>query len=232
MKEWNGNGIVNKRLVTLVQKWQATGSPRQEGFDWTPSKHNWIKAFPNDKKFIMALPSEIDRVAVRKICGAKKYSVREKFLSVMIWGYGDRGYGPYRVTKMLNQENAEEILTQVFKTCQKGEPKLAYDFLRGNRIQILGPSYGSKFISFCTPRDIGAPIYDSLIAIWIEQFARKDFFDVPTSSENWNIKTYSKYWDWVKNHSVGLDTFPDEIELVLFRDAESKFSKSSNWSGK
>jgi hypothetical protein len=223
---------VNKRLVTLVQKWQATGSPRQEGFDWTSSKQNWLKAFPTDKKFIMALPSEIDRVAVRRICEARKYSVREKFLSVMIWGYGDRGYGPYRVTKMLNQENAEEILTQVFKTCQKGDPKLAYDFLRRNRIQILGPSYGSKFIMFCTPRDIGAPIYDSLIATWIREYAKKDFLEVSTSSENWNSKTYSKYWDWVKKHSIELECYPDDIELVLFRDAESRYARQSSWKGK
>ena len=223
---------MNKRLVTLVQKWQATGSPRQEGFDWTSSKQNWLKAFPTDKKFIMALPSEIDRVAVRRICEARKYSVREKFLSVMIWGYGDRGYGPYRVTKMLNQENAEEILTQVFKTCQKGDPKLAYDFLRRNRIQILGPSYGSKFITFCTPRDIGAPIYDSLIAMWIREYARKDFLEVSTSSENWNSKTYSKYWDWVKIHSIELECYPDDIELVLFRDAESRYARQSSWKGK
>lgn len=223
---------MNKRLVTLVQKWQASGSPRQEGFDWTPSKNNWIKAFPDDKKFIMALPSEIDRVAVRRICDARKYSVREKFLSVMIWGYGDRGYGPYRVTKMLNQENAEEILTQVFATCQKGDPKLAYDFLRRNRIQILGPSYGSKFITFCTPRDIGAPIYDSLIAMWIGEYARKEFLDVPTSSENWNTRTYSKYWDWVKEHSIELECYPDDIELVLFRDAESRYAHQSSWKKK
>jgi hypothetical protein len=223
---------LNKRLVALVQKWQAIGSPGQEGFDWTSSKHNWEKAFPIHTKFISELPTEIDRVAVRKICESAKYSTLEKFLSVMVWGYGDRGYGAYRVTQMLNQENVEEILAQVFESCQKGEPKAAYEFLRQNRIRILGPSYGSKFISFCTPRDKGAPIYDSLIAMWIESFAKKDFSGIPTSSENWNLKTYSKYWDWVKEHSEELDCFPDEIELVLFRDAEIKFSKTSSWSGK
>lgn len=223
---------MNQRLVTLVKNWQASGSPRQEGFDWTPSKLNWVKAFPHDKKFISTLPSEIDRAAVREVCESNDYSVREKFLSVMVWGYGDRGYGPYRVTQMLNQENAVEILTQAYDTCRKGEPKVAYDFLKQNRIRILGPSYGSKFITFCTPREIGAPIYDSLIAMWIEEFAKKDFLGVPTSSENWNLKTYSKYWDWVKQHSDELECYPDEIELVLFRDAESRYSRQSAWKGK
>jgi hypothetical protein len=219
-------------LKKLVESWKASGSPQQEGFNWTSSRANWIKAFPSDSKFMSALPDEIDREAVRKICNSKIYKIREKFLAVMVWGYGDRGYGPYRVTQMLNQGNAEEILTHVFEKCQGGDPKGAYDFLRSNRIRILGPSYGSKFITFCTPRDVGAPIYDSLIAMWIKEFAAKEFLGVTTSSESWNLKTYSRYWDWVKEHANEIECYPDEIELVLFRDAESKFSKASNWSGK
>jgi hypothetical protein len=223
---------LNKSLVKLVENWKAIGSPQQEGFNWTSSKNNWIKAFPSESKFISALPDEIDRDAVRKICNSEKYSIREKFLAVMIWGYGDRGYGPYRVTQMLSQGHAEGVLTEVFEICHKGDPKSAYDFLRKNRIRILGPSYSSKFITFCTPRNVGAPIYDSYIALWVDAFAEEDFAGVPTTSEVWNSKTYARYWDWVKEHSEALNCFPDEIELVLFRDAEKTFSKASNWSGK
>jgi hypothetical protein len=223
---------MNRRLVSLVKQWQADGSPVQEGFDWTSGRHNWEKAFPKDKKFISGLPPEIDRMAVRKICESSKHSIREKFLAVMVWGYGDRGYGPYRVTQMLNQANAEEVLAEVFDICQNGNPKFAYDYLRTHRIRILGPSYSSKFITFCTPRQIGAPIYDSYIALWVNAFAAQDFMGVKTSSEVWNSKTYSRYWDWVKQHSDELNCFPDDVELVLFRDAEAKFSKDSNWSGK
>ena len=150
----------------------------------------------------------------------------------MVWGYGDRGYGPYRVTQMMKQHHAVEVLSEAFEFCQRGDAKGAYEFLSKNRIRILGPSYGSKFITFCTPRDIGAPIYDSLIAMWVKEFAAKEFLGVTTSSESWNLKTYSRYWDWVKEHADELECYPDEIELVLFRDAERKFSKASNWLGK
>lgn len=228
----NGGATLNQRLVALVKKWQEDGSPRQEGFNWTSSKQNWENAFPREKHFISELPKEIDRVAVRSICESPRYSIREKFLAVMVWGYGDRGYGPYRVIQMLNQEHAETVLSEVFDLCRNGDPKSAYDFLRKNRIRILGPSYSSKFITFCTPRNIGAPIYDSYIALWVNSFAADEFVGVRTTSETWNSKTYSRYWDWVKEHSEALDCYPDDIELVLFRDAESKFSKASNWSGK
>jgi hypothetical protein len=227
-----GGFVLNKQLVKLVKNWKESGSPEQEGFNWTSSRGNWIRAFPNEAKFISVLPNEIDRGAVRKICNSKRYSVREKFLAVMVWGYGDRGYGPYRVTQMLSQEHSDAILRKAYEISQSGDPKSAYDFLRINRIRILGPSYSSKFISFCTPREIGAPIYDSLIALWVGEFAKQDFLGIRTSSETWSLKTYSKYWDWVNEHSDGLNCYPDEIELVIFRDAESKFSKSSSWAAK
>ncbi len=217
---------MNRRLIKLVEEWKTDGSPKQEGFDWTSSKTNWIKAFPNESNFISKLPEVIDREAVRQICQAKKYNIREKFLSVMIWGYGDRGYGPYRVTQMLIQDHAEDVLTKAFKICQNSDPKSAYDFLRKNRIRILGPSYTTKFLTFCTPRTVGAPIYDSYISLWIEAFASKEFADVRITSEVWNSKTYAHYWDWIKEHSNVLNCYPDDIEFVLFRDSEVKFSRN------
>lgn len=223
---------MNKRILSLVEKWRENGSLDQEGFYWGSSVKNWVSSFPVDEEFITRLPLTIDRARVRDICESSKFSVREKFLAVMIWGYGDRGYGPYRVTQMLSQTHAEEVLTDVFGLCQSGNPKDAYVFLKKNRIRILGPSYSSKFISFCTPREIGAPIFDSYIALWINSFASEDFAEVSTTAEVWNSRTYAHYWDWVKIHADELKCYPDEIELVLFRDAEAKFSKSSGWVGK
>lgn len=39
-------------------------------------------------------------------------------------------------------------------------------------------------------------------------------------------------WIGSKKHAEELDSFPDDIELVLFRDAESKFAAGSNWISK
>jgi hypothetical protein len=66
----------------------------------------------------------------------------------------------------------------------------------------------------------------------VQSFAAAEFSQVNTSSDRWNLNTYSRYWDWIHEHSTALGCYPDEVELVLFRDAESKFSKSSSWSGK
>lgn len=223
---------MNRRLVRLLESWKSDGSPQQVGFNWTSSRDNWIKAFPKESKFISSLPDEIDRQAVRKICDSRKYSIRETFLAVMVWGYGDRGYGPYRVSKMLSQNHSESVLEGVYDLAQSKKPKLAYGHLMENRINTLGPSYGSKFITFCTPRETSAPIYDSLIALWINKFSKEEFLNITTGTLKWNIKTYSFYCDWIESHSKELECYPDEVELVLFRDAEEQFAKKSNWSGK
>ena len=223
---------MNNQLVMLVESWKSNGANEQEAFNWTSGRSNWKKAFPAESSLISSLPNEIDREQVRNICSSKRYGIREKFLTVMIWGYGDRGYGPYRVTQMLNENHAESVLTGAYDFCKSGDPKNAYEYLTNNRIRILGPSYGSKFMTFCTPREIGAPIFDSLISLWIKSFAKEEFLGCPTSSENWNLKTYSRYWDWIKEHSESLSCYPDQVELVLFRDAESKFAKSPTWVGK
>ena len=107
---------MNKNLIKLIESWQSNGSPEQEGSDWTSGKSNWVKAFPEESRWIDSLPDEMNRINVRKICNSKKHSVIQKFLAVMVWGYGDRGYGPYRVTQMLGQPHAETVLTPVSYT--------------------------------------------------------------------------------------------------------------------
>jgi hypothetical protein len=217
---------MNSKLVKLVKAWQTQGSAQQRGFDWSASQENWREAFPLEAAFISKLKPEIDRPEVHRVMGSTKFGIREKFLAVMIWGYGNRGYGPYRVTKILAQANAEAVLTQVCKLAQQGKPLEAYLHLSQNRLKQLGPSYGSKFLSFCAPREIGAPIYDSLVARWVRDYAADDFAGVSTNSANWSLKTYTRYFDWVTEHARELDCYPDEIEHVLFQAAEQEYSGS------
>ena len=223
---------MNERLLKLLYEWKSEGSPQQGSFDGSRSRGNWVKSFPNHSEFIKSLPPALSRGDVRNICESSTNGIIEKFLVVMVWGYGDRGYGPYRVSRMLSQENAQDVLSEVHSRSRIGNAKTAYDFFRKNRINGLGPSYSSKFITFCTPREVSAPIYDSYVALWIDKFAPHDFVQVPTSSITWNLKTYSRYCDWINEHANYFECFPDEVELALFRDAQKTFAKNSSWEGK
>jgi hypothetical protein len=223
---------LNKQLLLSIQNWKSDGSRAQEGVDWTSTERNWTEGFPAHKAFLIKLPKIIDRDIVREICNSNSNSVIEKFLAAMVWGYSDRGYGAFRVSTMLDVEHAERTLLQVSKLANESSPKEAYAFLKENRIYNLGPSYGTKFIAFNTPRMVSAPILDSLIVLWLKEFAKDDFAGVGLSSTSWNFKTYSAYCDWVGLHAEAAACFPDEVELILFRMAEKRFAKASGWSGK
>ena len=223
---------LNKQLLLSIQNWKNDGSRAQEGVDWTSNEGNWIEGFPDHKNFLIKLPKVIDREIVREICNLKTNTVIEKFLATMVWGYSDRGYGAFRVSTMLAQNHAERTLLQVSKLANDSNPKEAYSFLKENRIYNLGPSYGSKFITFNTPRMASAPILDSLIVLWLKEFAKEDFLGVSLNSTSWNSKTFSAYCDWVGLHAEAASCYPDEVELALFRMAEKRFAKASGWSGK
>lgn len=222
----------NSRLTYLLQEWRAIGSPPQESFNWSSSKTNWLITFPERKEFIEHLPIEISRSDLVKISISPKFDVIEKFLAVMIWGYGDRGYGPYRVAEMLKQAKSLEILEKLHEFTSSGEPTVAYNYLSQHRIKGLGPSYGTKVISFWTPREIGAPIYDSYIGMWLSEHAKEDFGKTPTQPSTWHGASYETYRKWVGLHAEIFQCFSDEVELTIFRDAEIQYSTSSKWLSK
>lgn len=224
--------MLNKNLLKIYDAWVKNGSPQQEGFNWTSTRNKWLDGFVPDAEFIREIPQLIDRAYLREICSDRDISIRRRFLAVMIWGYGDRAYGPFRVNQMFLQANADSLLEQAFFLAGSGSPIQAYDFLSKNKIHFLGPSYTSKFISFCTPRMISAPIFDSFVATWLDNYADGDFTGHSLSTQTWNIKTYSRYVEWIQEHAQHLNAYPDNLELVIFREAEEKFSKSSNWVNK
>jgi hypothetical protein len=224
--------MINKNLIEIYDSWLASGSPQQEGFDWISTREKWLDRFPADSEFIESLPKSIDRCQLREICASKEVPIRQSFLAVMIWGYGDRAYGPFRVGQMFNQSNTDHLLSEAFDLAESGNPIQAYTYLSKNKIHGLGPSYTSKFVSFCTPRTASAPIFDSFISMWLASYAKSDFEGFSLSSQNWNIQRYSRYVEWIQEHALNLNANPDDLELVIFRDAEDKFSKSSKWATK
>jgi len=222
--------MTNQRLSSKVNEWIQSGSPSQEAFNWTKSRRNWERDLPNEKQFIESLPDALSRKDVRKISEGNKCSITEKFVTSMIWGYGDLGYGSYRVKKMFSTPEFLEKINRSYALASSGQIMEAYEYLAKNRVQQLGPAFGTKWLSFISPNAQPAPIYDSFIAIWVKKYAKREFADVSTSSEVWSKKTYSTYFNWMISSSEELGVKPDELELVIFQDATSEFSVKSKWS--
>jgi hypothetical protein len=213
----------SSELSKLVAEWVDAGKAEQESFDWSRSQKKWARTFFDHSDFILGLPPRIDRKFVRSIMESD-VSIADKFLTVMIWGYGDIGYGPYRVNRMLESSEFETKISKSYEIAQSGTPLLAYDYLSKNRIQLLGPSFGTKWISFATPKNNPAPIYDSFIAKWIDIFASDEFNGVSTNPENWNLKTYTAYYHWLKKMEAKFAIGADTLEYIIFTNALVEFS--------
>jgi hypothetical protein len=223
---------MNSCVKQLHDEWRSIGSPQQDGFDWSTFRTHWEVSFPEHIEFFRTLPLVLDRHELRKVSGSPDLTVLNKFLTTMIWGYSNRGYGPFRVRKMLSQPNFSEVLAEAYQLANLGKPKEAFAYLNKYRINTLGPSYSSKFICFATPREIGAPIYDSQVFSWLKTYASNQFGNLGNSPHKWDVESYIHYWDWVKANSTDLGCFPDEVELLIFRDSELKDKSNSIWVNK
>lgn len=221
--------MANRRLTEIVAEWIDSGRPAQEAFVWTKSRSNWSRDLPAERVFIEALPGALSRKDVRKISERKNTTTTEKFAAAMIWGYGDLGYGSFRVKKMFSTPGFQEKLNRSYDLASCGQVLEAYEYLSKNRIQQLGPAFGTKWLSFVSPKTQPAPIYDSFIAIWVDKYAKREFSKISTSSEVWSKKTYSTYFEWMVLNSAEFGVKPDDLELIIFQDATLEFSAKSKW---
>ena len=221
--------MTNRRLASIVEEWIQQGRPPQEAFNWKKSRKNWIRDIPTERSFIENLSVELSRGYLRAIHDLKKSKTSEIFVASMIWGYGDLGYGSYRVKKMFSTPGFQEKIDKSYELASTGRVLEAYEFLSKNRIRQLGPAFGTKWLSFASPSEEPAPIYDSFIALWVDKFAKQDFAGVTTSSVVWNKRTYGAYFEWIQKNSVAFRVKPDDLELVIFKDATMEFSARSKW---
>ncbi len=221
--------MYSDRLEQLVATWRQDGAFNQEPINWEQAKTNWLRDLPYLVDFIDKLPTLLDRSSVREIFESEIHATEAKFATVMIWGYGVVGYGSFRAKRMFASSNFSEKIEESYHLSRSGHPLDAYQFLSKNRIEMLGPAFATKWISFASPSSNPAPIYDSFISKWFEHFAPEVFEPIPTSSLLWNFKTYSAYVNWMQEQASLLKVKTDDLELLIFQDAMRTFRNSSKW---
>jgi len=212
------------RVRRLIKEWVSQGATPQESFDWSKSQENWMRDLPRQKVFLKGLPQSLNRETIQELICDEKQRIENKFLATMIWGYGNLGYGSFRVKKMFLSDGFKEKIRKSFELSASGHAIEAYSFLSRNRITQLGPSFGTKWISFTSPSDNPVPIYDSLVAKWFDKYAKSDFVNVKTNSEVWNTETFSTYLNWMDSVSKKFNLKMTDIELIIFQDAQEIFS--------
>lgn len=208
---------VPRTLQTLVRTWRESGSPIQAPMRWP--RDRWMARLPRHRYYLSSLPDTLDRATVR---GAFTDAFRDSaaaeraFIAAMLWGYGDVGYGPWRVQRVLTHNRGVAAkLHAVALTLRDEGPLTAYSRLSSytdSRLRYLGPAFGTKFLAFCSGAGImRALILDRLVADWLAGNT-----DLGIDPVEWHPATYERYLLHMHEWADALDVQPDELECVIF----------------
>ena len=210
-------GVTTSRLEAVIDAWRLEGSPEQEAFPWARSKHTWQTLADDFGVNIDDLPDLIDRQFLWSL-SSTDVAVEKIFLAVMIWGYGDIGYGPYRVRQMFESPNFIEGLSAARELCTNRQILEAYACLKKSKIRQLGPSFGTKALAFFHDRNESPAILDSVVAMWCNKHAVDYLGEAALNAEVWNLKTYTRYMSWISDMSISHGLSASSIEQLIFAD--------------
>lgn len=230
MTDWSAaaTGAPPDALALLLSSWRSFGMPTQPGVAWP--RHRWIDAFPQHTDLLRALPDRLDRAAVRGRCAGAAFdghSAEEAFITVMAWGYGVVGYGPFRTRRVLGESRAPDRLASVLRTLADTGAAAAYSRLARMddcRLSGLGPAFGTKYLYFCQPagQQVVALILDDLVSTWLRREAH-----LRLGSGMWSERTYRTYLGHMHDWARGLGCASDELEYCIFQAMASE--RGNQW---
>ena len=212
----------NARLAILCRK-KFVPQPPMPVEDVLPE---WIERFPRDAKFLKSVAKNLNRKSVRKVCSQRStHSIREKFLAVMLWGYGPYAVGAARTLKITKEKEFESRLKEVYNLAKSGRHIDAISFMAIDPIKGFGPAYGTKFVYFCSPKNVCAPIYDKRVRDWLGKYAKNELYGASLHRIQWHTNSYLAWSQWLQVQAKLLKTNWEDLEYLIFEDAKSIKSK-------
>jgi hypothetical protein len=184
-------------------------------------RQRWTDQFPSHASTFANLPDRLTRSVVRGACAYAADSPAHAelaFLAVMAWGYGQVGYGPFRVRRLLDATpDAGAHLQAAASELARGGPVKAYARLGDGgtaRIARLGPAFGTKFLYFCSATaNRPALILDRLVARWLREHT-----DLTLNEARWSVATYADYLGAMFGWADELRIAADALEVCIFSD--------------
>lgn len=142
----------------------------------------------------------------------------ELFLISMVWGYGKVGYGPRRITDILNRVGAADKLRAIVETTRNDGAAAGWNaLLNTHRIGGLDMSFGTKLLYFAGYRTDHRPrplILDNVVRTALQDAAPGT---VPTSGlvhRDDYVRFLELAEDWAADPEWNVE--PDVIEYALF----------------
>ena len=208
----------NKRLAFLARE-KFIPQPAMPVEDVLPE---WIERFPKDANFLKSIAKNLNRKSVRKICSQRSSrSIHQKFLAVMLWGYGPYAVGAARTLKITKEPEFESRIKRVYELSKSGRHMDAISYMAIDPIKGFGPAYGTKFVYFCSPKSVCAPIYDKRVRDWLSKYAKSELYGASLAKVQWHTNSYLAWSQWLQIQSVLLVRHWEDLEYLIFEDAKS-----------
>ena len=188
--------------------------------------NTWRKWFADDKDFnelTQKYPQQISRSDIASLA-ADSENARKVFLATMLWGYGTVGYGAYRTSIMLDDENSRNAIGESFRLVSVGKYIEAYKMFVLPR---CGAAFFTKYFYFVglgTKVDPLPLILDSVVANSLVQLGVDiSLLARVTKNSDGRITSIGKYADgyvryveMMNNWANQIGCRPDSIENWLF----------------
>ena len=191
---------------------------------WAPAMHD----LPDVLRVLDSLPDKVDRNLICEVVTTQLEDGRvlPAFVSAMVWGYGDTGYGPNRVRWILSgvktgahdapmRGDVADLLRTAADTVRVQGPGEGFRYMNNaGRIKYLASAFFTKWLYFAsalTDADdpFAAPILDKQVHDWLEREAR-------ISLNIHRTPDYERYLDTLKGWGADYDRTPVQVEKAIF----------------
>jgi len=201
----------------------------QRAFVWRRSA--WLHAMhdlPNVQRVLEELPDAVDRNQVRQVVNTQLENggVFQAFVSAMVWGYGDKGYGPIRVRWVLTgvkagardapvRQDVADRLKAAADTVRICGPVEGFRYLNNEgHIKHLGGAFFTKWLYFVSAvrsadDPDAAPILDQQVKAWLGTHAATTI-DIDRTSD------YQSYLAILTNWGDQYGRTPVQVEKAIF----------------
>ena len=134
-------------LVFLNQLLEIAPEDQSIPYDY----QNWEHFFHDDPDFLevtQMFPNVVTRGHIKNLAIEaldNQANHRRFFLATMVWGYGTRGFGPFRTSQMLGDPGALHMIQMAINGIAAGQILNVYEQFR---LRFCGPAFFTKFFYF------------------------------------------------------------------------------------
>ena len=158
--------------------------------------------------------------------GGNPELLEQAFIVAMTWGFRPNSYGPYRTSVMLSGTKDGRTtgallaeLGAVLSSCGDESYLTAYSAM-SRKLEMCGPSFGTKWLYFASPSPARAPILDAVVAEWLARH-EVDMGSRPLSAAAWNKSNYRHYLEFCRAAAdvIGTEDL-GKVEYLMFTDQQ------------